>query len=94
MSGDTWPGAERRARPELWEVSLARLEGKLDAIIASKPWYTKVSPAQGTPWAAWSILINAAASDTMKMVADNSNGISGIPLLATVTRMSVVKIGA
>ena len=63
-------------------------------IAASKPWYTKVSPAQGTPWAAWSILINAAASDTVKMVADNSNGLSGIPLLATVTRMSVVKIGA
>lgn len=63
-------------------------------IAASKPWYTKVSPAQGTPWAAWSILINAAASDTVKMVADNSNGISGIPLLATVTRMSVVKIGS
>ena len=32
---DDWQGAERRARPELWEVGLARVEGKLDAIIAS-----------------------------------------------------------
>lgn len=63
-------------------------------IITCKPWYTKVSPAQGSPTAEFSILINAAASDTVRMVADNSNGISGIALLATVTRMSVVKIGA
>ena len=63
-------------------------------IITCKPWYTKVSPAQGSPTAEFSILINAAASDTVRMVADNSNGLSGIDLLATVTRMTVVKIGA
>src|SRR5574343_1535016 len=46
-------------------------------IITCKPWYTKVSPAQGSPTAEFSILINAAASDTVRMVADNSNGLSG-----------------
>lgn len=63
-------------------------------IVTCKPWYTKVSPAQGSPTAEFSILVNAAASDTVRMVADNSNEISGIDLLATVTRMSVVKLGA